>query len=90
MLKEELRNMERSHKREGIDMTYLKNVILKLLETGEVEALLPVVGTLLQFSPEETRKCQQAYGSSGDVLSSPAASYSDASTPRSLFSRFSF
>ena len=59
-------------------MTYLKNVILKLLETGiwhrlfpreregvlkdiihlllcvgEVEALLPVVGMLLQFSPEE-------------------------------------
>jgi hypothetical protein len=34
MLKAELRNMERSEKREGIDMTYLKNVILKLLETG--------------------------------------------------------
>jgi hypothetical protein len=34
MLKTELRNMERSQKREGIDMTYLKNVILKLLETG--------------------------------------------------------
>lgn len=34
MLKEELRNMERKHKREGVDMTYLKNVILKLLETG--------------------------------------------------------
>lgn len=34
MLKEELRNMERMKKREGVDMTYLKNVILKLLETG--------------------------------------------------------
>jgi hypothetical protein len=34
MLKAELRNMERSQKREGIDMTYLKNVVLKLLETG--------------------------------------------------------
>jgi hypothetical protein len=34
MLKDELRNMERSQKREGIDMTYLKNIILKLLETG--------------------------------------------------------
>lgn len=84
--------MDRSNKREGIDMTYLKNVILKLLETGtgstrisffcwtmsilfglgdengqkgtghwsnlpilpgEVEVLLPVVATLLQFSPEE-------------------------------------
>lgn len=34
MLKAEFRNMERSKKREGVDMTYLKNVILKLLETG--------------------------------------------------------
>lgn len=34
MLKSELRNMERMKKREGVDMTYLKNVILKLLETG--------------------------------------------------------
>lgn len=34
MLKAELRNMERMKKREGVDMTYLKNVILKLLETG--------------------------------------------------------
>lgn len=34
MLKEELRNMDRTQKREGVDLTYLKNVILKLLETG--------------------------------------------------------
>lgn len=34
MLKDELRDMERKQKREGVDMTYLKNVILKLLETG--------------------------------------------------------
>ncbi|XWS33939.1 hypothetical protein CRYUN_Cryun22dG0126100 [Craigia yunnanensis] len=88
MLKEELRNMERSKRRESVDMTYLKNVILKLLETGEVEALLPVVGMLLQFSPEELQKCQQAYRTSTDVPSSPA---NDASGPTlSLLSRFSF
>ncbi|KAL0380614.1 UNVERIFIED_CONTAM: protein GRIP [Sesamum angustifolium] len=52
-LKEELRNMERTQKREGVDLTYLKNVILKLLETGEVERLLPVIAMLLQFSPDE-------------------------------------
>ena len=34
MLKTELCNMERMQKREGVDMMYLKNVILKLLETG--------------------------------------------------------
>ncbi|XP_075654021.1 protein GRIP-like isoform X3 [Castanea sativa] len=53
MLKSELHNMERVQKREGVDMTYLKNVILKLLETGEVDALLPVIGMLLQFCLEE-------------------------------------
>lgn len=34
LLKEEVRNVERMQKREGVDMTYLKNVVLKLLETG--------------------------------------------------------
>ena len=34
MLKTELRNMERMQKREGVDVTYLKIVILKLLEIG--------------------------------------------------------
>ncbi|XP_057804767.1 protein GRIP-like isoform X1 [Salvia miltiorrhiza] len=88
MLKEELRNMERMQKREGVDLTYLKNVILKLLETGEVERLLPVVGMLLQFSPDEMQKCQQAYRASNEVPPSPAND-SSRSGP-SLFSRFSF
>lgn len=88
MLKEELRNMDRTQKREGVDMTYLKNVILKLLETGEVEALLPVIGMLLQFSPEEIQKCQQAYRTSAEAVPSPSGDASGSS--RSLFSRFSF
>ncbi|XP_068646562.1 protein GRIP isoform X2 [Aristolochia californica] len=86
MLKAEFRSMERSQKREGVDMTYLKNVIFKLLETGEVEALLPVIGMLLQFSPEEIKKCQQAYSSSSE---GPAPA-DGVSVPRSLFSRFTF
>lgn len=91
MLKEELRNMERKQKREGVDMTYLKNVVLKLLETGEVEALLPVVAMLLQFSPQEVQKCQQAYRTSADVPVPPSPSSNDApGSARSLFSRFSF
>ncbi|KAG2695208.1 hypothetical protein I3760_07G003700 [Carya illinoinensis] len=88
ILKAELRNMERMQKREGVDMTYLKNVILKLLETGEVEALLPVIGMLLQFSPEEIQKCQQAYRNSTDVPPNPATDASGSAG--SLFSRFSF
>ncbi|CAM0905825.1 unnamed protein product [Alopecurus aequalis] len=89
MLKTELRNMERSQKREGIDLTYLKNVILKLLETGEVGALLPVVATLLQFSPDELNKCQ--HGVLSSVASSAAPALSDGgSTPNSFFGRFTF
>ncbi|KAG5530043.1 hypothetical protein RHGRI_030416 [Rhododendron griersonianum] len=88
LLKEELRNMERMKRREGVDMTYLKNVIVKLLQTGEVEALLPVVGMLLQFSPEEIQKCQQAYRSSTEVPPSPASDTS--SSGLSLFPKFSF
>ncbi|KAL2551219.1 Protein GRIP [Forsythia ovata] len=88
MLKEELRNMERMQKREGVDLTYLKNVILKLLETGEVERLLPVVAMLLQFSPEEVQKCQQAYRAITEIPPSPAGDSSGSA--RSLFSRFSF
>ncbi|KAL8151822.1 hypothetical protein V2J09_021630 [Rumex salicifolius] len=88
MLKEELRSMDRTQKREGVDLTYLKNVIMKLLETGEVEALLPVVATLLQFSPDEVIKCQQAYHSNTpDVPQNPPASDGPS---RSLFSRFTF
>ncbi|KAH9612133.1 hypothetical protein KSS87_002613 [Heliosperma pusillum] len=86
MLKEELRNMDRAQKREGLDLTYLKNVLLKLLETGEVEALLPVIAMLLQFSPEEIQKCQQAYTSYADASTNSA---NDASSS-SLFSRFAF
>ncbi|XP_062102750.1 protein GRIP [Humulus lupulus] len=89
MLKAELRKMDRTQKREGVDLTYLKNVILKLLETGEVEALLPVIGMLLQFSPEEIQKCQQAYRASADAVPSPSGDASSGSS-RSLFSRFAF
>lgn len=38
-LKEELRDMDRTQKREGVDLTYLKNVTLKLLETGSFKSL---------------------------------------------------
>ncbi|KAH8941956.1 hypothetical protein BDL97_14G073300 [Sphagnum fallax] len=91
MLKEELRKVERAQKREGVDMTYVKNVILKLLETGEVEALLPVIAMLLQFSPEELRRCHEAYKiqATAEVPLSGAAAVVDAAAaaPRSLLSR---
>lgn len=93
ILKEEFHNSERNQKRSHVDMTYVKNVILKLLETGEVEALLPVIAMLLQFSPDELRRCQDMYKmqAGAEVPLSGAAAVVDAATaaPRSLLSRFS-
>jgi len=33
--------------------------MLKLFETGEEESLLPIVGTMLQFSPSELDRCKE-------------------------------
>jgi len=58
-LKESIREMERSKKRENANIEYLKNVLVKFLLTDEHEALLPVLSTVLQFSPEETTKIRE-------------------------------
>ena len=66
VLKEELRKKEREEtrsnlKESGSEMEYMKNIILKLLETGDHEVLLPVVSKLLALSPEETQRVKKAY-----------------------------
>lgn len=58
LLKSELRRLERNQEREKSvsNMEYLKNVLLKFifLNSGtERQALLPVIHTMLQLSPEE-------------------------------------
>lgn len=72
-LKEEIKELQRSAKRNDIDLTYvvfddvscnflfryLKNVILKYMETQDHVQLLPVISNLLQFSPEELKGLQQ-------------------------------
>ncbi|KAK9809711.1 hypothetical protein WJX73_008782 [Symbiochloris irregularis] len=69
-LKEALREAEREKARQKLsetgdgkasrDMEYLKNILLKLFETGEAAALLPVIATMLQFSPNELTRCKTA------------------------------
>eukprot|EP01116_Phalansterium_solitarium_P010912 TRINITY_DN2649_c0_g1_i5.p1 TRINITY_DN2649_c0_g1~~TRINITY_DN2649_c0_g1_i5.p1 ORF type:complete len:1103 (-),score=482.97 TRINITY_DN2649_c0_g1_i5:137-3445(-) len=77
-LKEEIKNFERDDKREEHlrNMEYLKNIIVKYMLTDEVEqqqALLPVVATLLQLSPQELTaiksRAANAAASSGSWLS---------------------
>uniref|UniRef100_A0A4W4H9Q6 RanBD1 domain-containing protein n=1 Tax=Electrophorus electricus TaxID=8005 RepID=A0A4W4H9Q6_ELEEL len=61
VLKSELRRLERNQEREKsvANLEYLKNVVLRfmLLPAGsEKQALLPVIHTLLQLSPDEKSK----------------------------------
>ena len=60
VLKEEIRRQERNQQRaEAANLEYLKNVTLKFIEsTSEQQSLIPVMGMLLHFSPEELRRVQ--------------------------------
>lgn len=60
-MKSELRRLERNQEREKsvANLEYLKNVLLQFifLQSGsERQALLPVIHTMLQLSPEEKSK----------------------------------
>jgi hypothetical protein len=72
LLQEAVRELEREMERlrlpgKTTDMEYLKNVVLKLFQTGEADSLLPVVATVLQFSPAEVEACRAALDGRGDT-----------------------
>ncbi|KAL3137456.1 hypothetical protein ABBQ38_004747 [Trebouxia sp. C0009 RCD-2024] len=76
-LKEVCQELERQTERaklvaahDGVDLEYLKNIMLKLYETGEAAALLPVLGTVLKFSPAELKRCQSAVSAAAEHHSS--------------------
>lgn len=61
LLKSEVRRLERNQEREKsvANLEYLKNVLLQFifLQSGsERQALLPVIHTMLQLSPDEKSK----------------------------------
>ena len=61
-LKQEIKSMHREDKREETTThasEYLKNVILQLYETQEMEPILDVLSTLLQFSEDEYERCRR-------------------------------
>ena len=63
VLKEELASLRREEKRynyAGVDLLYLKNVVIKGYETRSHESVLPVLAMMLQFSPEELKLCARA------------------------------
>ncbi|GJJ77895.1 hypothetical protein EMPS_10254 [Entomortierella parvispora] len=53
VLKEEIRSLDRAERRQNLSVDYLKNIVLKYLETSDREQLLPVLTTVLQLSPAE-------------------------------------
>jgi hypothetical protein len=57
-LKEEIRRQERNQQRsEASNLEYLKNVVLKFIECADEQTqLIPVLGMLLHFSPEELKR----------------------------------
>jgi len=68
-LKENIRDLERSKTRENENLDYLKNVIVKYMETNEHESLLPVIATILHLSPDEVRRVKTARSSRGGASS---------------------
>ena len=60
ILKSEIAMLTRQKKREEVDLAYLKNVIVKYMETEEHERLLPVLTMLLQITPDEVSKVEEA------------------------------
>jgi hypothetical protein len=60
VLKDEIREMERAQKREGANLLYLKNIVVKYMITKDNEALLPVLSTILQFSPDDLQAIRDA------------------------------
>ena len=60
--KQEIAELRRAGKRDGLDLTYLKNVILGGFESGELStrsSMLPVLARLLEFSPAEVKKAMK-------------------------------
>ena len=57
----QLAEMKASEKRHGLNMDYLKTIVVRfMMESQEKEELVPVLARLLEFSPEELRKVKEA------------------------------
>lgn len=69
--KAEIAELQRSKAREGLDVDYLKAVLLKGFESGELpcsSSMLPVIARLLHFSKEEMQTAQQQAKKAGKAV----------------------
>lgn len=73
VLKKALRDADRVREQqdtmiEKINMQYLKNTVMKLLETGESERLFPVLSQILEFNEMESESITKAMQNLKQVL----------------------
>ena len=76
MLKEEIRRQERNETRAeaSSNLEYLKNVLIKFFEFGdEQDDLIPVMGKLLHFSPDEVKRIKRARVAKAQHSGAPSA-----------------
>lgn len=62
ILKEEFKELERRQKREGIDVDYIKNLLVTGFESGQLPSdspLVPVLISILSLSPEEAARVKK-------------------------------
>jgi len=64
LLKRELRELEGKYLavqtlNQGTNYEYLKNMIIRYLETDDLDTMLPVFAAVLSFTPEEVRKIRE-------------------------------
>mmetsp|Transcript_5255 Transcript_5255/g.12536 ORF Transcript_5255/g.12536 Transcript_5255/m.12536 type:complete len:80 (+) Transcript_5255:147-386(+) len=58
-LKEELREVGRNQGRTSMDVMYLKNIVVKYMETHDLAGLLPVIAETLHLSTDEVERIRQ-------------------------------
>lgn len=77
VLKEEVASLSREVKREGINLEYVKNIIVKFMlseaSPGSVEhtGLVDVISDLLEFTPEDRRAiadCRKKLATSNSIF----------------------
>lgn len=59
MLKEEIRRLDRTQSREGINLEYLKNIVFRYMMATEPvgrQAIFNAISTILHFSPQEKKQ----------------------------------
>eukprot|EP01127_Copromyxa_protea_P020013 TRINITY_DN6612_c0_g1_i5.p1 TRINITY_DN6612_c0_g1~~TRINITY_DN6612_c0_g1_i5.p1 ORF type:complete len:1183 (+),score=438.05 TRINITY_DN6612_c0_g1_i5:1131-4679(+) len=59
LLKEEIRKQDQREKLEStVNLEYLRNIIIKYIQTGQHDSLFPVLKKILHFTPDEVKEIE--------------------------------